>query len=142
MLHKEAIIIQSNWRGYYVRNNFDKVIISKVHQMWEDYYNCMATRIQALWRGYWIRKTYSNFYERMRWLNNVYAKNEEIVETMQKFVIIFYKSYQYLIYNCIHRFKENEINYIRNVLERESLLWILFILFKVLFNIRFYIIKK
>ncbi|KAL2747433.1 spermatogenesis-associated protein 17-like isoform X2 [Vespula maculifrons] len=111
MLHKEAIIIQSNWRGYYVRNNFDKVIISKVHQMWEDYYNCMATRIQALWRGYWIRKTYSNFYERMRWLNNVYAKNEEIVETMQKF-------------------KENEINYIRNVLERESLLWILFILFK------------
>ncbi|KAL2731269.1 spermatogenesis-associated protein 17-like isoform X2 [Vespula squamosa] len=111
MLHKEAIIIQSNWRGYYVRNNFDKVIIIKVHQMWEDYYNRMATRIQAFWRGYWIRKTCLNFYERLRWLNNIYARNEEIVETMQKF-------------------KQNEINYTKNVLERESLLWILFILFK------------
>lgn len=93
MLHKEAIIIQSNWRGYYVRNNFDKILINKVHQMWEDYYNCMATQIQALWRGYWIRKTCLNFYERSRWLNNIYARNKKIVEIMQKFVIIFYTSY-------------------------------------------------
>ncbi|KAI4499860.1 hypothetical protein M0802_005116 [Mischocyttarus mexicanus] len=111
ILHKEAIIIQSNWRGYYVRNNLNTILINKVHQMWKDYYNCMAIRIQAVWRGYWIRKTILNLQERWRWLNNIYAKNEEIVEIMQKF-------------------KENEINYCKNIVERESLLWILFILFK------------
>lgn len=92
-LNKHAIIIQCHWRGYYVRNNFDKFLIKKVHDMWEDYYNCMATQIQAVWRGYWVRKTYLNLQERWQWLKDVYIKNEEILDAMRKFVNVLFNPY-------------------------------------------------
>ncbi|XP_043579598.1 spermatogenesis-associated protein 17 [Bombus pyrosoma] len=89
----------------------DRYLVHRVHQMWQDYYNEMATRIQAFWRGYWIRKTVLDIEKMRRWLNEVYTKNEETVKNMK-------------------RFKQEEIECVQTIIERESMQWILFILFK------------
>ncbi|KAF3424355.1 hypothetical protein E2986_10800 [Frieseomelitta varia] len=71
----------------------------------------MATRIQASWRGYWIRKTVLDTKKMQRWLNRVYTKNEETVRNMKKF-------------------KQKEMKFVETKIERESMHWTLFILFK------------
>ncbi|XP_026670147.1 spermatogenesis-associated protein 17-like [Ceratina calcarata] len=111
LLHKSAVTIQRHWRGYHTRIAVDRYLIHSVHQMWQDYYDAMATRIQAFWRGYWIRKTVRDIQKMKRWLKEVYAKNEEAIENMNKF-------------------RQAEINHMQAVIERESMHWTLFILFK------------
>ncbi|XP_076655556.1 uncharacterized protein LOC143360508 [Halictus rubicundus] len=111
LLHQSAITIQRQWRGYCVRIFADRYLVERVHRMWQDYYNRMATRIQAIWRGYWVRKTVLNIPAMRRWLKNVYEKNGETVENM-------------------NRFKQNEIKNREHRLELESMQWVLFILFK------------
>ncbi|CAL7934468.1 unnamed protein product [Xylocopa violacea] len=111
LLHKSATTVQRHWRGYRARIAFDRFLIESVHRMWQNYYNKMATRIQAFWRGYWVRKTVLDIQKMRRWLNEVYAKNAETVENMK-------------------RFRQAEIEYVEAVMERESMQWILFILFK------------
>ncbi|XP_032671115.1 spermatogenesis-associated protein 17-like [Odontomachus brunneus] len=66
-LHQHATILQRHWRGYRTRILFRRYLIKYVQQMWQDYYNSMATRIQAVWRGYWTRKTQINFVQLRRW---------------------------------------------------------------------------
>lgn len=87
LLHQSAVSIQRYWRGYRTRIMVDRYLVHRVHQMWQDYYNEMATRIQAFWRGYWIRKTVLDIEKMRRWLNEVYAKNEETVKNMKRFGI-------------------------------------------------------
>ncbi|XP_043251621.1 spermatogenesis-associated protein 17-like [Colletes gigas] len=111
LLHESAITIQRHWRGYCVRIFADRYLVERVHQMWQDYYDRMATRIQTIWRGYWTRKTVLDIPKMRRWLDTVYAKNYETVEDMKKF-------------------RQNEIEHAERVVERESMQWILFMLFK------------
>ncbi|XP_076766729.1 uncharacterized protein LOC143433317 [Xylocopa sonorina] len=111
LLHKSATTVQRHWRGYRARIAVDRYLIERVHRMWQDYYEKMATRIQAVWRGYVVRKTVLDIQKTRRWLNEVYAKNVETVENMK-------------------RFRQTEIEYVETVMERESMQWILFILFK------------
>ena len=63
----------------------NQYLVVRVHQMWQDHYNNMAMRIQAVWRGYWSRKTKINFLQFQRWLKNVYIKNTETLENMQRY---------------------------------------------------------
>ncbi|CAK9796344.1 Spermatogenesis-associated protein 17 [Anthophora quadrimaculata] len=111
LLHESAVTIQRHWRGYLIRIFVDRYLVERVHQMWQDYYDEMATRIQAFWRGYWIRKTVFDIKKMKRWLQEVYKKNEEAVTNMKKF-------------------HQDEIERIQAMMERESMQWILFILFK------------
>ncbi|XP_076374356.1 uncharacterized protein LOC117226590 [Megalopta genalis] len=111
LLWRSAIIIQKHWRGYYVRSFADRYLVERVHRMWQDYYDRMATRIQAAWRGYWVRKTVLDIPKMRRWLENVSKKNEETVEKMKKF-------------------RRKEIEDRERAVELDSMQWILFILFK------------
>ncbi|XP_025987577.2 spermatogenesis-associated protein 17 [Solenopsis invicta] len=111
-LHENATILQRHWRGYQARMFVNQYLVERVHQMWQQYYNDMATRIQAVWRGYWSRKTRINFLQLQRWLRNVYTKNSETLENMKKF-------------------RQGELEHVESVTEQEAMLWILFILFKV-----------
>ncbi|XP_054002532.1 spermatogenesis-associated protein 17-like [Hylaeus anthracinus] len=111
LLHGSAIVIQRHWRGYCVRIFADRYLVERVHKMWQDYYDRMATTIQAVWRGYWVRKTVLDIPKMRRWLETVYAKNDQTVEDMKKF-------------RC------DEIEYAERAMERESMQWTLFILFK------------
>ncbi|EFN86100.1 Spermatogenesis-associated protein 17, partial [Harpegnathos saltator] len=77
-LHECATTLQRHWRGYRTRILARRYLIEHVHQMWQDYYDSMATRIQAIWRGYWARKTRANVVQLRRWLRAVYAKNDEV----------------------------------------------------------------
>lgn len=87
LLHESALIIQRHWRGYCARIIFEQCLIQSVHQMWEEYYKKMATKIQAFWRGYWLRKTLLDIKKMHCWLNEVYEKNEETVKSMKRFLI-------------------------------------------------------
>ncbi|XP_076545030.1 uncharacterized protein LOC117601369 isoform X2 [Osmia lignaria lignaria] len=111
LLHKSAIIVQRHWRGHRTRVAVDLYLVEHVHQLWQNYYDEMATRIQAIWRGYWVRKTVLDIPKMRRWLKSVYAKNQETVENMRKF-------------------RYDVIKYEEAVMEHESMQCILFILFK------------
>lgn len=108
MLHESAVIIQRHWRGYCARIIFEKYLIQSVHQMWEEYYEKMATKIQAFWRGYWLRKTLLDIKKMHCWLNEVYEKNEETVKSMKRFLIKILFVYLPLL---------NFILYSRNIFE-------------------------
>ncbi|OAD61536.1 Spermatogenesis-associated protein 17 [Eufriesea mexicana] len=111
LLHESAVIVQRHWRGYRTRTIVDRCLIERVHQMWQDHYDKMATRIQALWRGYWTRRTALDIRKMRQWLDQVYAKNEETVMSMKKF-------------------RQQEIDVVQAIIEQESMQWILFVLFK------------
>ncbi|KAH0948149.1 hypothetical protein HN011_006117, partial [Eciton burchellii] len=110
-LHKSATILQRYWRGYRARTFVHQYLAECVHQMWQDYYDSMATRIQAIWRGYWTRKTQINVLQVREWRRNLQMKNNETLENMKKF-------------------RQKELDHAENVTEREAMHWILFILFK------------
>lgn len=108
-----ATVIQRHWRGYQARLFVEDYLVQRVYEKWRKYYDEMATRIQAIWRGYRVRKHGVDLRKMRQWLQSVYNKNAEALERMKKF-------------------RETELEYTRNVLERESMIWILFILFKVI----------
>ncbi|RLU24807.1 hypothetical protein DMN91_002897 [Ooceraea biroi] len=110
-LHENATVLQRHWRGYRARMFVNRYLVERVHQMWQDYYNSMATRIQAVWRGYWTRKTQINVLQLRQWRKDVYAKNNETLENMKKF-------------------RQRELDHAENATEQEAMHWILFILFK------------
>ncbi|XP_076629193.1 uncharacterized protein LOC143345706 [Colletes latitarsis] len=130
LLHESAITIQRHWRGYCVRIFADRYLVERVHQMWQDYYDRMATRIQTIWRGYWTRKTVLDIPKMRRWLDTVYAKNYETVEDMKKLVLARNLNDDFVYRSLPFRFRQNEIEYAERVVERESMQWILFMLFK------------
>ncbi|XP_076174207.1 uncharacterized protein LOC143150079 [Ptiloglossa arizonensis] len=111
LLHLNAITIQRHWRGYRARIFTDRYLTERVHQTWQDHYDRMATKIQATWRGHRHRKTNLDLPRMKRWLENVYAKNNETVEEMKQY-------------------RRNQIEYTERVVEHESMQWVLFILFK------------
>lgn len=84
MLHECATVVQRHWRGYHARIFFNRYLVERVHQMWQDHYNSMATRIQANWRGYWTRKTRVNVLQLRQWRRDVHAKNDETLENMKR----------------------------------------------------------
>ncbi|XP_026823958.1 uncharacterized protein LOC105281322 [Ooceraea biroi] len=88
-LHENATVLQRHWRGYRARMFVNRYLVERVHQMWQDYYNSMATRIQAVWRGYWTRKTQINVLQLRQWRKDVYAKNNETLENMKKYVRVY-----------------------------------------------------
>lgn len=129
-LHENATILQRHWRGYRARIFINQYLSECVHLMWQCHYTNMATRIQAVWRGYWSRKTKMNYLQLKQWLRNVYTKNNETLENMKKYVLMYVLLRAILaIYFC--RFKQGELEHAETVTEQEAMLWILFILFKV-----------
>lgn len=135
-LHENATILQRHWRGYRTRILVNRCIVERVHQMWQDYYNSMATRIQSVWRGYWARKTRMNVLQLRQWRKDVCRKNDETLENMKKYVrvLIYSRSLlsrilSYIFY--LDRFRQRELDHAENVTEQEAMHWILFILFKV-----------
>lgn len=136
-LHENATVLQRYWRNYRVRIFVKQYLVVCVEQVWKSYYyDTMATRIQAVWRGYWTRKTKINFVELRQWLKNIYTKNEETLRNMKKYVRI-YMCMCYLqcfinVCRVLHRFRQKELEYMESLTEQEAMLWILFILFKVI----------
>ncbi|XP_066601089.1 spermatogenesis-associated protein 17-like [Prorops nasuta] len=112
MLHAKATIIQASWRGYVGRLFCNEFIIKRAYDMWNEHYNVMATKIQAVWRGYYSRKTKKDFIKIKKWLKDVTTKNEDMLQNMKEF-------------------RRIEIENTIQMLEQESMLKILFILFKI-----------
>ncbi|XP_046741450.1 spermatogenesis-associated protein 17-like [Diprion similis] len=111
MLDQSATTIQRHWRGFMARESARSHLIDQVTKMWWQHYHRCATKIQALWRGYEARKNGVSFPKYRQWLQSVYEKNTETSTRMKEF-------------------RDSELAYMRNLMERESMLWILFILFK------------
>ncbi|XP_024946113.1 spermatogenesis-associated protein 17 isoform X2 [Cephus cinctus] len=110
-LHERVTTIQRHWRGYRGRVYAEFYLVESVVTSWKQYYDTMAGKIQAVWRGYWVRKNAMDIGKFRQWLDYVYKKNNETVEQMRKF-------------------RESELENARKVTEYESMLWILYILFK------------
>lgn len=125
--------MQRHWRGYRARMFINQYLAERVYQMLQHHYNNMATRIQAVWRGYWSRKTRMNFLQLQRWLRNVYTKNNETLENMKKCVLTYLSLVARGVNSTLtfSRFRQGELEHAENATEREAMLWILFILFKV-----------
>ncbi|XP_048513439.1 LOW QUALITY PROTEIN: spermatogenesis-associated protein 17-like [Athalia rosae] len=140
MLRNSAITIQRHWRGFMARKFAKSYVKDQVKRMWWNHYHRCATKIQALWRGYEARKNGVNIPKYKKWLHSVYEKNAEALTKM--------KEYNGL---CNHHLNSRcqtddddviaelffflqvqgvELFYARNITEHNSLLWILFILFK------------
>ncbi|XP_046409494.1 spermatogenesis-associated protein 17-like [Neodiprion fabricii] len=111
MLDQSATTIQRHWRGFMAREFARSHLIDQVTKMWWEHYHRCATKIQALWRGHKARKNGVSFPKYRRWLQSVYDKNTETSTRMKEF-------------------RDSESAYMRKLMERESMLWILFILFK------------
>ncbi|XP_043273335.1 spermatogenesis-associated protein 17-like [Venturia canescens] len=106
-----AVVIQRHWRGFRARISAKIILIRRVEAMWQCYYDKSATKIQRAWRQHRARVTGSRAKSTKNWMANVHDKNEETVQRLRSF-------------------RKAELKHVEDEIERESLLWILFILFK------------
>lgn len=54
--HQAAIIIQKEWRRFYCRRHFFRMLEDRVQKALTEHYYRAAQKIQALFRGWWVRQ--------------------------------------------------------------------------------------
>ncbi|KAI0215949.1 hypothetical protein LSAT2_031977 [Lamellibrachia satsuma] len=84
-LHKSAVEVQRQWRGYLGRKFYRYYLLSRAHMLKLQHYSSMASKIQRMWRGYYVRKYIFNFYSRKRYLEGLVVKNDIIRKELNNF---------------------------------------------------------
>lgn len=84
-LNRQAVIIQSNYRGYRQQKKFHILMSETVNKMRINFYDLQSTKIQAIWRGYMSRKTKHDYYKRQKYLQAVALQNSIIIDHLQRF---------------------------------------------------------
>ena len=85
-LHRSATIVQSAYRAYKSRLQYQQIVKSALDKMRTGYYAEMAIRIQSCWRGYYTRKYKHNYYARKHYLESVLRRNTEVREALAQYV--------------------------------------------------------